>query len=82
MLRSFDLDKAREILSETDVSPVDSGFAVHIKSSRAYQKQPCISKAAVHIKSRNVNKRVGLKKLAELFDWPTDAVIGDSENDV
>ena len=35
----------------------------------------CISKAVVYIKSRKVN---GLKKPAELFDWSTDAVIGDS----
>ncbi len=39
---------------------------------------------AVHIKSREVNKGVGLKKLAELLDWSTEdiAVIGDSENDI
>ncbi|HIH37236.1 MAG TPA: hypothetical protein HA232_04950, partial [Methanocellales archaeon] len=45
----------------------------------AYQKQSCVSKAVVRIKSRKVN---GLKKLAELFDRSADAVIGDSEKDV
>lgn len=63
--RNFDLDKARSMLSGTDVDIVDSGFALHIKS-------------------RNVNKGVGLKKLAELFYWSTEdiTVIGDSENDI
>ncbi|NYT00760.1 MAG: phosphoglycolate phosphatase [Methanocellales archaeon] len=67
--RNFDLDKARTILSgtelEKEVDIVDSGFALHIKN-------------------RKVNKGVGLKKLAELFYWSVKdvAVIGDSENDV
>ena len=63
--RNFDLDKAKAMLSGTDVDIVDSGFALHIKS-------------------RKVNKGVGLKKLAELVYWSTEdiAVIGDSENDV
>ncbi len=68
--RNFNVNKAREILrnselSSLDIDLVDSGYAIHIKSKK-------------------VNKGIGLKKLLEIVGLNAEeiAAFGDSENDI
>jgi phosphoglycolate phosphatase (TIGR01487 family) len=66
--RNFDVDKAREILRNSefkDIDLSDSGYAIHIKNKK-------------------VNKGLGLKKIMEIVGLEPEeiAAFGDSENDI
>ena len=76
------LERVTEIAYSTDTN-------VDVNELKAMIAQCCSevevvdSGFAVHIKDRNVNKGLGLTKIAELFDLELDefAAFGDSEND-
>lgn len=91
-IRAFELLKKHFDLEKLDPSYRRTEIAVR-RNFDLDEARAMLSKAdvdivdsgfAFHIKSRKVNKGVGLKKVAELLGWSTEdmIVIGDSENDV